>query len=272
MSLAETIEHPKAKRETFLQEVDKESEGIISPLLDPFSTNLMTFWADMLNDIEKARIAGTNRYDIYTSTNEKRGGHGLPKSMPEMKAIDAFNGEFKKFENIASRQLVEVMETHPLYDWIIETRGLGLKSAARYFASVGGDPAWNNTEGRLRTLRELWSYSGLAVVKGKAPTRQRGRKLKWNPDARIRAWNVAQPCIKIVDGPYRKPYDEAKAKYVDAVHDRACVRCGPRGKPARKGSPLGLGHVHARGIRAVMKVVTKDMWRISTDLHKQLDD
>jgi len=252
-----------------LREADKEPEGIISPLLDPFSTDLMVFWADMLNDIEKARIMSTNRYGTYTSTDEKKGGHGLPKSLPSMKAIAAYNKDFKRFENFAVRELTRTMKDHPLYDWIMETHGLGLKSTARYLASVGGDPAWNNTEGRLRTVRELWSYSGLAVVDGAAPTRRRGTKLKWKTNARMRAWNIAEPIVK-AGGPYRAYYDEARSKYDDAVHDRKCVRCGPSGNPALEGSPLSPGHQHARGIRAVMKAVTKDMWRLSVDKHKEL--
>ena len=257
---------PTANPSPGLQEVE-EREETISPLLDPFSADLMAFWADMLNDIEATRIVGTNRYRTYTSDDVEKGGHGLPKTMPEMEAINSFNDAFNGFNNRATLELKRTMKAHPLYDYIMDTKGLGLKTTGRYLAAIGGDPAWNNTAGQRRTLRQLWSYSGLAVVDGRAPRRQRGKKSNWKSHARTRAWNIAQPIIK-GNGPYRDVYDETRAKYKDGTHTFECVRCGPSGKPALVGSPLSLGHAHARAIRSVMKEVTRDMWRIMYEKHE----
>lgn len=58
-----------------------------------------------------------------------------------------------------------------------------------------------------------------------------------------------------------------KAHYADAVHDGPCVRCGPEGKPALPGSPLSKAHINARGRRAVMKLIVKNLWIESRRLH-----
>jgi len=222
---------------------EMDIEGYLSPLLEPNTSLLIQFWADTLNDVEAARMMAANRYRTFTSNDE------------------------------SNKQLTFAMKDHPLYDWVQSTKGIGLKTVGRYIASVGGDPAWHNQAGRQRTLRELWSYSGLAVIDGKAPTRQRGQQANWKSAARTRAWNIAAPIIRTPHpGPYRIVYDEARDKYRNSVHAQQCKRCGPSGNPALEGSPLGRGHQHARGIRAIMKAVTKDMWQISHDLHEESHD
>lgn len=109
---------------------------------------------------------------------------------------------------------------------------------------------------------------------GVAPKRQRGQKSNWSEDARKRCFLIATSAIKkppaadIADWPYRLVYDETRTKYADAVHTSDCVRCGPKGKPALAGSPLSLGHQHARGLRAVSKQLLKDLWRESKRIHE----
>jgi hypothetical protein len=103
---------------------------------------------------------------------------------------------------------------------------------------------------------------------GVAPRRQRGQKANWNGAVKTRAYLVAESCIKKRDSPYRPVYDTGRAKYTDALHNHPCVRCGPAGKPAQPGSPLSLGHQHARAMRLVMKAILLDLWLESKRLHE----
>jgi hypothetical protein len=243
-----------------------------SPIVDPAVVELMSFWADSLNEIEGLRISTTNRYTTLTDTGEY--GHGLPKAHPGVVQMAALVDSIGATEKQLTKNLASVMEDHPLGDWVKDTTGVGTKTTARYLASVGGDPAWHSKDERVRTLRELWSYSGLAVVSGRAPKRKRGVQGNWNESARMRVWNMAQPMVRVPSkepGIYRNVYDDARVKYEDATHLGECVRCGPSGKPAKDGSDLNLGHKHARAIRAIMKEVTRDMWQICYDLHQDLD-
>lgn len=177
---------------------------------------------------------------------------------------------------------------------------------------------------RPRTVSELWAYCGYHVVRsghrrhdthattagadssqggdagqggcedqqctaGVAPLRTRGAKANWNKWAKMRAYLVAESCLKQLaktcvkpDGqawadhdpercacsPYRVVYDEGRRKYADAVHQVPCKRCGPSGRPAEVGRPLSDGHKHARALRLVAKTVLKDLWLAARDIHE----
>ncbi|MFJ4847568.1 hypothetical protein [Streptomyces sp. NPDC088733] len=103
---------------------------------------------------------------------------------------------------------------------------------------------------------------------GVAPTRARGQRANWSTTAKTRAYLVAESCIKQARSPYRAVYDAGRAKYADALHQTACRRCGPSGKPAAVGTPLSAGHQHARAMRLVMKEILKDLWLESKRLHE----
>ena len=237
-----------------------------SPIVDPMVLELLSFWADSLDEMERLRIATDNRYT--TLTNDDEHGHGLPKEHPGVIQMAALVGNVSDIEKQLTKSLEATMKDHPLGEWVSKTKGLGLKTSARYIASVGGDPAWHNKEERVRTLGELWSYSGLGVVNGKAPSRRRGQQASWNDKARMRIWNMSLPMIRNKKSTYRHVYDFARLKYEDSTHSDECVRCGPSGKPALEGSDLSLGHKHARATRIVMKELTRDMWSICEDIHR----
>ena len=104
---------------------------------------------------------------------------------------------------------------------------------------------------------------------GVAPKRARGQKANWSGAAKMRAYLVAESCIKQLDGGYRAVYEATREKYADAAHAVECIRCGPKGRPAQPGSPLSAGHQHARALRAVAKEILRDLWREARRLHTE---
>lgn len=175
---------------------------------------------------------------------------------------------------------------------------------------------------RPRTVSELWAYSGYHVVNipaghpdvgnqtstasggktghpdqrenctqslfvGVAPKRARGQRANWSSTAKMRAYLIAESCMKQlkrtcpadeevgyathVDGcecaHFRKVYDAAREKYANATHAVECVRCGPKGKPAPAGSDLSRKHKQARALRIVAKELLKDLWREARRIH-----
>ncbi len=235
--------------------------------------------AEVVDDLESTRIANENRYRSLTDTSER--GYGLSLHHPEVLSLAATIAAMKDHEHQAILNLKRAMRRHPLWDWAKPISGIGEKQLARLLSSIG-DPYWNDLHERPRKLTELRAYCGYHVLHpggqdhighhvlfaaGVAPKRQRGQKSNWNEDARKRAWLIATSCMK-KQGPYREVYDATRAKYADAVHNADCVRCGPKGKPALAGSPLSLGHQHARGLRAVAKAILDDLWRESKRLHE----
>jgi hypothetical protein len=305
-----------------------------SPLTDP----LLSLAADVLDDLEKARISNENRLRQLTRSGEDSDGEtrgfGLDESHPDVARLAALVDMLGDAEHKAELNLGRVMRQHPLGPWVQRTAGLGVKQMARLIASIG-DPYVRPERiaredgtvepSRPRLVSELWAYCGYHVlmtpvggqqlngshsaiaadgrdfpadhsrrdthttgvggeqdghpaqsrsdaqtsIAGVAPKRARGQKANWSATAKMRAYLVAVSCMKCLDSPYRKVYDDAREKYADAVHQASCIRCGPSGKPADEGSPLSDGHKHARALRAVAKAVLKDLWREAKRLHEE---
>jgi hypothetical protein len=269
-------------------------------LADP----LLALSADVLDDLERVRIANENRLRQLTRTEADSDGlergFGLPVDHPDVKRLAALVDGLAASEHQAELNLRRQLRQHPLGPWVKQARGVGEKQAARLIASIG-DPYWNTLHNRPRTVSELWAYAGYHVLPagqvpgdahrtaasgaltggnpdhpgtgaqagpvGVAATRARGQKANWSATAKMRAYLVAVSIVK-AGGPYRDVYDAARAKHDGAVHATECKRCAPAGKPAPAGSPLSAGHQHARALRAVAKEVLRDLWREAKRLHE----
>ena len=251
------------------------------------SDPLLALLADIVDDLERTRIANENRLRQLTRTGiDKDGGErgfGLDTDLPQVAAVASLVAGLLAMEKQAVTTLEREMRDHRLGPWIKATKGVGEKQGARLLAAIG-DPYWNTLHDRPRTVSELWAYCGLDPRDGVARSRTKGQKSNWSADAKMRAYLIAEKCMVgrkrecVTDGqtlhvedcrcsPYRLVYDDGRAKYAGAVHHADCRRCGPAGKPALAGSALSDGHKQARALRLVSKEVLKDMWRESKRLH-----
>lgn len=257
-------------------------------LADP----LLALAADVLDDLERVRVANENRLRQLTRSEEDSDGElrgfGFPADFPEVVRFAAVVEALAASEHQAQLNLKRILRKHPLGPWVGRTVGVGEKQAARLFAAIG-DPYWNAKYDRPRTVSELRSYCGWGDAR--AQVRRKGQKNRWSDTAKKRAWVIAQSCVKQlrkpchkpdgrswaehVDGcacsPYRLVYDDCRRKYAGTVHDIECVRCGPSGAPAQPGSPRAPGHQEAMAYRAVAKEVLKDLWREAKRIHQQHD-
>lgn len=228
--------------------------------------------ADVLDDLEKVRIANENRVRQLTRTEEdsdgEERGFGLTLDNPMVKKLVTSVESLAQAEKDATANLQKAMKAHPLGPWVKSQAGVGEKQAARLLATIG-DPFWNDLHDRPRTVSELWAFCGYAVHDGHAQARRRGERSNWSADAKMRTYLIAVSCVKqsAEKSKYRRVYDEGRAKYADAVHPHDCKRCGPAGKPALAGSPLSAGHQHNRAIRLISKELLKDLWIASRDLY-----
>ncbi|MEV7770473.1 hypothetical protein [Kitasatospora sp. NPDC086791] len=275
---------------------------------DPWTTNngpLLALLADVLDDLERTRIANENRLRQLTRDAEDADGElrgfGLTTDVPQVAVVADLVDALGKLEHQASLSLQRAVRKHPLGPWVKATVGVGEKQGARLIAAIG-DPYWNTLHDRPRLVSELWAYCGLHVLPaaghvlhgtheklaggggkqgdpdhsrsgihstpaGVAPTRTRGQRANWSTAAKMRAYLVAESCIKQTRSPYRAVYDAGRAKYAEAVHEVECRQCGPSGNPARVGTAISAGHQHARAMRLVMKEILKDLWHESRRLH-----
>ena len=262
-----------------------------SSLADP----LLAIAADILDDLERVRIANENRYRQLTRTevdsDDEVRGFGLSPDDPAVQAVGKLVAATKALETEAENNLKRMMRKHALGPWVKGLTGVGEKQAARLLAVVG-DPTWHTKDDRPRSVSELRSYCGWGDAR--AQVRRRGERANWSDTAKKRTWVIAESCMKQIkspckdgrpDGqvwaahvddcrcsPFRVVYDQARQKYEGTVHDIECRRCGPKGKPAEAGSPRSDGHVHAMALRAVSKAILKDLWRAGRRLRGEADE
>jgi hypothetical protein len=184
--------------------------------------------AAALDDIEKARNALSNRVGAM-----ERDGLHITKEYETQKAILA---GLAAIEHEATLALQRTLRKHPLGPWVKQTVGVGEKQGARLIAAIG-DVYWNTLEDRPRRgPAELWAYCGYAP----GQKRRKGVKGNWNAQAKMRAYLIAESCIKQRHSPYRAVYDAARANWVD--HDTTD------------------GHKHNHALRLVAKAVLRDLF------------
>lgn len=284
---------PSEEKTKKLTEADKKLKARVEHLSDVEIDVIIA--ADCLNDVEKARIANSNRLDSLARVK----GFDIDdeEAPPQIRAISAVGDTTKAAEDMYTEALKQAFRYHPLSAWRDDMKdrgeisGLGEKQLGRFLGPVPR-PHWNFAESRVRTgPAELWAYCGMHVVDGVAPARRRGSKANWNSEARTRIRMCAESIVKASvrklpgckDVPHkfydldnRKPlnrygevYLSARHKYLDAVHAHQCAQCGPSGSPAQPGSPISLGHQNARAIRAVAKELLKDLYNESMRLHDE---
>ncbi len=272
-------------------------------LADP----LLALTAATLDDLESTRIANENRLRQLTRSVQDSDGEtfglGLPEDAAEVRVLTGIVEAMGAVEQQAILALQRQMRRHPLGPWALAHHGFGLKQGARLLAAIG-DPYWNDLHDRPRTVSELWAFCGYRVIEisaadqasvgtqarnvgsgtkqgdpdhtrrgnqpslvGVAQSRTKGQKSNWSPTAKMRVYLVAVSCMRQRKSPYRAVYDEARVKYADSVHQMACRRCGPSGKPAQPGSALSDGHKLARALRLVSKEILKDLWLEARRIH-----
>jgi hypothetical protein len=234
------------------------------PITEPLADPTLALLADVLDDLERTRIANENRLRQLTRTGvDKDGGQrgfGLDESHPDVARLAGVVDGIAKLEHQATLNLNRAMRKHPLGAWVKEQRGVGEKQAARLLAAIG-DPYWNTLHDRPRTPSELWGYCGLKP----GQRRRRGEQANWSTAAKMRAYNIAESMLKAGN---REIYDKRKAATEGRMHDVECVRCGPSGKPAQPGTPWSDGHRHADALRITSKEVLKALWRETRRVHR----
>jgi hypothetical protein len=139
-----------------------------TPVAPVLADPLLALASDVLDDLERVRIANENRLrqltrDETDSDGEER-GFGLTLDHPDVKRLAALVDALAKAEHDAELNLKRQLGKHPLGPWVKQARGVGEKQAARLLTAVG-DPYWNDLHDRPRTVSELWSYCGYHVLR-----------------------------------------------------------------------------------------------------------
>jgi hypothetical protein len=239
-------------------------------LRDPF----LAFAASVLDDIERVRIANENRVRQMTRTEPDEDGivrgFGLPDDHPDVQMMRDMVAVLSAVEATATKNLQKRMRKHPLYATTSKMRGVGDKQVARLLAAIG-DPFWHNAEDRPRTVSELWAYCGFRP----GQRRQRGVKSNWSQDAKMRAYLIAESCVKQLDKTCPVDPDRKLALHLAWQAVPETCRCSPyrlvydeRKLHTRKTQPDWTDlHRHNDALRKAAKTLLRDLWRAARDIH-----
>lgn len=141
-------------------------------LLDP----ALCLAADVLDDIERVKIANENRLRQLTRSVEDADGEvrgfGLDESHPDVARLAAIVESLARVEHDATLQLQRQLRKHPLGPWMASQKGIGEKQGARLLAAIGDPyirPRIEYEDGRVlaegpRTVSALWAYCGYHVL------------------------------------------------------------------------------------------------------------
>lgn len=211
----------------------------------------------LLDDIEKVRIANGNRIGAA----ERETGDAIPH-------LVLIQEQVERLEHIAELELKRAWRRHPLAAWAKPIMGAGEVLMARLVACIG-DPAERPNPAKL------WAYCGHGdpARAGSVPKGASQEELfkRGNPEAKKRTYLLAAQFRRTPGSHYRAVYDEARVRYSDRVHEKACKRCGPSGKPAQPGSPWSLAHQDAAALRFVGKRFLLDLWKQARVIQSSID-
>ncbi|MDO5535355.1 MAG: hypothetical protein Q4F65_11980 [Propionibacteriaceae bacterium] len=262
--------------------------------------------ADVLDDLERVKIANQNRLRSLTRDSEDSDGEvrgfGLSPDHPDVARLAALVQMLEKAEHDAVLNLQRAMRKHPLGPWVKAQRGVGEKQAARLLATIG-DPCINGATGQYRTVSQLWAYCGLHVLPagrtssdtqrtttggvqtatggdlshvtvdahpqgtGVAARRTKGQRANWSTLAKTRAWLIVEACMKQLDA-------ACKTDTGIAEHVEGCT-CSPyrvvvdkrRQHTATTHPEWTPGHSLNDGMRVASKRLLRDLWREARRLH-----
>jgi hypothetical protein len=142
---------------------------------------MLALYVDVLEDIERVRVANDNRVRQLTRTEAdsdgEHRGFGLTEDHPDVARLIAsvkllHCGSHKYPEKLrgccqehdAIRNLEIAMKRHPLYPFVARHHGIGPKQFARLLGAIG-DPYWNDLHDRPRRVSDLWAYCGFHVIR-----------------------------------------------------------------------------------------------------------
>jgi hypothetical protein len=234
------------------QEAAGHPATIAASLLDP----ALCLAADILDDLEKVRIANENRVRQLTRVGEdadgQERGFGLDPDHPDVMRVGLLVHALADLEHKATLDLQRKLRKHPLGTWVKAQKGVGEKQAARLLAAIG-DPYINSAKGAPRTVSALWAYSGLHTVLAEDQTgfpanphhvtgqddgggdpgqgddaghvrvaarRCKGVKANWSTKAKMRTYLIAESCVKQLSRDCRDGHRQAGDQATSTVPER----------------------------------------------------
>ncbi len=167
------------------------------------------------------------------------------------KLLDIVN-ESKKYEKDHIKFMHEWIENEPLYTkWLSKIKGIGPVLSANLIHYFGYCDAEKDGKDLVPHISSLWKYAGMHVENGKAPRKEKGKKVNFNIKARALVWKIGDSFIKQRVQPYRSIYDNEKKRQLELMKMKA------------PNAPVSLLNAELRARRKMMKVFLAHYWIVA---------
>jgi hypothetical protein len=198
----------------------------------------------------------------------------LVRCLPFLVARDTLD----EFVVDVEREMIKIARQLPVYAWVKTVKGFGEKNLACLVAETGDLSNYANPS-------KVWKRMGLAVIRGERQRKTTDADLAiemgYSPERRAIVFVLGDCLIKGQGrdkdaGPYRKAYDEYKARKTSEMVP-VCMGCKGTGKVKKKkklvkcsncngtGGPAPWGccknHRAVAAQRYMEKRVLRDLWR-----------
>lgn len=211
----------------------------------------LTYYSDILDTVERARLAAENRIGAW-----EREGIEVDGAMREVLT------QLAATEDAVGKQLDRTVHSHPLYLFIAQTVGLGDRTGARLLAAVGDPltrPAIIDRDSKevlaparpRRGVAEFWQYCGHGDPE--RSKRRKGQRIEYNPRAKMRAHLCAEACHMFDGKPDKNGKGRARSPYRDVVDAR-------RGHTASTHPEWTPKHSLNDGIHVAAKALLRDLF------------
>lgn len=200
-------------------------------------------YARILNDVERSRVAVANRL------------RSLPPA--EQEALTGVVDALKDEESFVSSLLANAVNDSLYAEFVARHRGIGAKQLGRFVGAVSSDIHWNPTQGRPRSLRELWAYCGLHTQDGVAAVPAERGRANWSGEAKSRVVRMAiQVLMRAQPGDfYRDIYYARRDSTTRRLHQKPCASCR-----VEAGKPWSPRHQHFDALRITAKEIARGVW------------
>lgn len=219
--------------------------------------SIIRFLVENYYDQQKLRIQTFNRLVAWVKETDPKLSEGeyariardllsrKRETPAEMKDLVWYYETLHGNEKELAKKISNWSEDHPLRtNYLDKIQGIGPIFGSALIA-------WLEPISRFPNISKLWAYCGLAP----GQTRQRGKKLNYNPRLKVLAWKIASSFEKqkAEKSIYRRLYDKQKSYYLarqDLAGDIA---------EKKKGAKL---HVQLLTKRFVAKRFLADLWLV----------
>lgn len=202
----------------------------------------------LAKEVQKARIAAENNLRQVMETGKKvfYAGSEIPDEIKsvmargDQKYFDSLRKQESSFIRACDKAFKETRWFNEVAVPAAEGEGMGPMMAGEFLWTIG-------SAHRFPSFGRLVRYAGLDVQNGKAPKRQKGQRVTWNPQLRTALYKLSENWNRNPEGIWRARWDGWKVWYAE-------------NRPHILDEKGGKGHIHDMARRKVQREFLRNLY------------